>query len=297
MIKVENIDFSYQDNKKILDNLSFEVPKNSIFGFLGENGSGKTTTIRVLLNLHKADSGKVLIENKKLHYKDYKNIGTLIESPTFYQQLSGKENLKILAKYFQIGDERIQEVLNLVGLSKSQNLAVKKYSLGMKQRLGIAQSILHNPDILILDEPINGLDPRGIKEIRELLFTLKKQGKTIFISSHLLDEIEKTCDYVCIIDEGKKIFSGKVSDLQNQKLSENTITIHCNNSQKASELIAGKFQKTTTIINPKEFQFSISQNENTSEYVKFLVNQNIDLFDVTKNETSLEDLFLTLTKK
>lgn len=297
MIKVENINFSYQDNKKILDNLSFEVPKNSIFGFLGENGSGKTTTIRVLLNLHKADSGKVLIENKKLHYKDYKNIGTLIESPTFYQQLSGKENLKILAKYFQIGDERIQEVLTLVGLSKSQNLAVKKYSLGMKQRLGIAQSILHNPDILILDEPINGLDPRGIKEIRELLFTLKKQGKTIFISSHLLDEIEKTCDYVCIIDEGKKIFSGKVSDLQNQKLSENTITINCNNSQKASELIAGKFQKTTTIINPKEFQFSISQNENTSEYVKFLVNQNIDLFDVTKNETSLEDLFLTLTKK
>lgn len=300
MIQVKNLDFSYQKGAKVIDNLSFEVPANSIFGFLGANGSGKTTTIRILLNLCKADKGDITINKHKLNssfYKEYKNIGTLIESPTFYQQLSGEDNLKILAKYYKVDQLRIDEILETVGLSDSKRMKVKRYSLGMKQRLGIAQSLLHNPRILILDEPVNGLDPRGIKEIRELLFRLKEQGKTIFISSHLLDEIEKTCDYVCIIDKGKKLFTGEVNKLQQQISKSRQYTISCSNAKRTMQLLAESYKIEANIISEQQLSLYLPDSQSVSPIVKSVVEEDIDIYEVVKKANSLEDLFLKLTEK
>lgn len=300
MIEVKNIDFSYQKDKKIIKDLSFHVPKNSIFGFLGENGSGKTTTIRILLNLCKADSGSVVINNSSANahfYKQYKHIGTLIESPTFYQQLTAWENLKLLADYYNVGSERIKEVLVMVGLFDDKDTKVNKYSLGMKQRLGIAQSILHNPEILILDEPINGLDPRGIKEIRELLFKLKEEGKTIFISSHLLDEIEKTCDYVCIIDKGEKLFSGKVSQLHKHVAKQELYNIKCSDAKRAAHILRSSMQQKAELFDEHQIGIYLANNQDISKIVKLLVNNDIDIFELVKNDNSLEDIFLKLTEK
>ncbi len=298
MIKIENLNFSYQKGTKILNNLSIEVPRGSIFGFLGANGAGKTTTIRILLGLCKADSGQIFIDGKPFsntNYLQYKNIGAMIEEPSLYGHLSGKENLQFLSKYYDIKPNRIEEVLQMVSLTEAQNKKVKNYSLGMKQRLGIAQSILHNPEILILDEPLNGLDPRGIKEIRELLFKLRNEGKTIFISSHLLSEVEKSCDYFCIIDQGTQVFSEKVSNMQ-RMLSQNIeYQIECSDIEKA-QLLLSKNGLKTEIINHTQLIVNLSDDKIIATYVKEMITEGIDLFEVKKKENSLEDIFLKITK-
>lgn len=234
-IEVEKLVKNFK-NFRAVDELSFSVLKNDVYGFLGPNGAGKSTSIRMILGLMTPDSGSIRIfghETGKGSKNWLQNIGAMVERPDFYPYLSGFNNLKLLGKLFpfSISENRISEVLELVGLSDSQSKAVKTYSQGMKQRLGLAHALLHNPDLLILDEPTNGLDPQGVIDIRNLILHLKKDhGKTIVISSHILSEIEIIADRMILINKGKKVAEGKVSELLNEK--ELKVTFEINNPEK-----------------------------------------------------------------
>ena len=300
MIKVQNLNFSYQKGENIIHDLSFDVPENSIFGFLGSNGSGKTTAIRLLLNLYTPNRGEVFIKNKKISSNAlelYKNIGTLIEAPTFYGHLSGKDNLKLLASYYEVEDRRVEEVLDMVGLLDAKDQKAKKYSLGMKQRLGIASSILHDPEILILDEPLNGLDPKGIARIRDLFFKFQKEDKkTLFISSHLLNEVENTCTDVCIIDKGKKLFAGEINQLKSQLSKGESYRIKCDEPGRAEAILKRVVGVNDLFVDPSALTINVDDNQLIPSCVKALVEDDIQLFEVSKAESNLESLYLNLIK-
>lgn len=207
--------------RKIIDNLNLQVFQGNIYGFLGKNGQGKTTTIRLMTGLIFPDSGEIKICGNDLR-KDFKqaiaNVGAIVEAPSFYGYLSGYENLKLMANLLtDVSKGRIDEVLNIVGLHKRAKDKVKTYSLGMKQRLGIANALLGNPRLVILDEPTNGLDPQGIREIKELIIQLAaEKDLTFFISSHMLHDIEQICNRIGIIDDGKLLLEDDLANLKTQ---------------------------------------------------------------------------------
>ena len=206
-------------NKYRVKNLNLSVPKGVIYGFLGPNGAGKTTTMKLMLGLIRPDSGTIEILGKKMNPKNRfainKKTGSLIESPGFYGHLTGQENLEIIAKYKGLDTKEIKKALETVHLFDRKDDKVKNYSLGMKQRLGIAMALMGNPELIILDEPTNGLDPAGINEIRNLIKDIPRiYGSSVIISSHLLSEIEQIADYVGIINKGQLIFQGPLSELE-----------------------------------------------------------------------------------
>ena len=213
-ITVKNLSKSYGDLVAV-KNATFEVPLGTICGFVGPNGSGKTTTIRMLLSLIEPTSGSGQILDELISHPEryLSKVGAMIEGPAFYPALSGAENLKVLATLGGYSHDRVPELIDLVGLSGRGGDKYKTYSLGMKQRLGIAAALLPNPKLLILDEPTNGLDPAGIQEIRDLLSKLAKDGVTVFVSSHLLSEIEMISEYLVMLRKGEVIFFGKTIDL------------------------------------------------------------------------------------
>jgi len=213
-LDVADLSKKYGD-RMALSHANFEVPMGSICGFVGPNGSGKTTTIRMLLGLitPSTGGGHVLGESITQPEKYLPKVGAMIEGPAFYPALTGKQNLAVLAKLGGFSTDQIQKLLELVDLGDRGDSKFKTYSLGMKQRLGIAAALLPNPKLLVLDEPTNGLDPAGIHEVRTLLRKLADNGTTVFVSSHLLSEIEMISDYLVMLREGKVIFSGKTSDL------------------------------------------------------------------------------------
>ena len=213
-LDVADLSKKYGD-RMALSHANFEVPMGSICGFVGPNGSGKTTTIRMLLGLitPSTGSGHVLGESITQPEKYLPKVGAMIEGPAFYPALTGKQNLAVLAKLGGFSTDQIQKLLELVDLGDRGDSKFKTYSLGMKQRLGIAAALLPNPKLLVLDEPTNGLDPAGIHEVRTLLRKLADNGTTVFVSSHLLSEIEMISDYLVMLRQGKVIFSGKTSDL------------------------------------------------------------------------------------
>ncbi len=218
IIKVNSL-YKHFNEVKAVNDISFSVDKGDVYGFLGPNGSGKSTTIRMLLSLIRPDSGNIEIFGNELtdhKHKILSRVGALIEKPDFYEYLSAERNLWLLARFggFDIPATRISEVLEMVGLSERAKSKVKTYSKGMKQRLGIAQAILHDPELIILDEPGSGLDPSGIKDIRELIFHLNRDlGKTIFLSSHLLYEVELIANKMIIINKGEVVVEGEVKNL------------------------------------------------------------------------------------
>lgn len=220
VVQVEGVEKSF-GNKKIIQHLNFEIEKGDVFGFLGPNGAGKTTTIRMLLGLLKADKGNIYINgiNLKTNFREaIRGVGALVEGPAFYEYMTAEENLQIFSSYNRANNKLdIQNILKKVGLEGREKEKVKTYSLGMKQRLGIAQALLDHPNLLILDEPTNGLDPQGIKEIRYLIGELSKQGITILISSHILTEIEQCCNKVLIINKGEKVIDGLTQELISQR--------------------------------------------------------------------------------
>lgn len=217
---IETYDLCKKGGRRFrVKDVNLAVPKGCIYGFLGPNGAGKTTTMKLLLGLIQPDGGNIEVLGQKMCPKSRFDIntrtGSLIESPGFYGHLTGQENLEIIARYKKLGADDIKEALNTVSLFDRKDDKVKNYSLGMKQRLGIAMALMGKPELIILDEPTNGLDPAGINEIRNLIMSIpEKYGSTVIISSHLLSEVEQIADYVGIINKGKIIYQGLLSELE-----------------------------------------------------------------------------------
>ena len=278
--------------KEILKGVSLEVNEGDILGFIGPNGAGKTTTIKLILGLQGITSGEVNINGydiKKDFTKAIRRVGAIIENPDLYMYLTGYENLKLVANMYKgITKERIMEVVKLVKLENRINDKVSKYSLGMRQRLGVAQAILHNPNLLVLDEPTNGLDPEGIKEMRDLLKVLAKQGMAIFISSHNLAEMETLCNKVCIIQNGEIIETNDISVIRTTNEAHYRIVV--DNTEKIAEIIS-----VPTEIKGKEEFTIIAKREQVPNIVKTLVENNIKVYEVNEEKFSLEDAFLKKT--
>lgn len=279
--------------------LRFTVQRGEIIGFLGPNGAGKSTTIRMLLGLIKPTSGKIEIFGKPFpqeRLEVLKNIGAIVEKPDFYLYLSAYKNLEILGKISgqSISRKRIKEVLETVGLKKRARSKVQTFSYGMKQRLGIAQALLHNPDLIILDEPTTGLDPQGIKEIRELLLHLSNNlRKTIFLSSHILKEIEIIAHRMIIINNGQTQIEGKVEELLNS--TQMKVRFEVDDTNKALERIRLSTWNDSYVETEKNKIVFEMNKEDISELTKFLVNSNIAISSVIPIR-SLEDYFLKITE-
>jgi len=212
IVSVENL-CKYYGSVQALNSVTFSVPKGSVFGILGPNGSGKTTMLGIIMDILKATSGSYTLFDEVPDENSRRKIGTFLETPNFYHYLSAVRNLKITAAIKERGDKDIDKVLEMVNLTERKNSKFSTYSLGMKQRLAIASCLLGDPDVLILDEPTNGLDPVGIAEIRQLIKQLHQQGKTIIMASHLLDEVEKVCTHVAILKKGKLVATGNVNEI------------------------------------------------------------------------------------
>jgi ABC-2 type transport system ATP-binding protein len=293
-LDVADLSKKYGD-RMALSHANFEVPLGSICGFVGPNGSGKTTTIRMLLGLIKptTGSGHVLGESITQPEKYLPNVGAMIEGPAFYPALTGKQNLAVLAKLGGFAIEPIQELLDLVDLGDRGDSKFKTYSLGMKQRLGIAAALLPNPKLLVLDEPTNGLDPAGIHEIRTLLRKLADSGTTVFVSSHLLSEIEMISDYLVMLRQGKVIFSGKTIDLL--AAQKPVIIAKPENAKDLARLceIASKLGERAVI---KTDVVEVSGDVNfSSKLNKAAFDAGIILSSLTPVRPTLEDTFFEMT--
>ena len=280
--------------KQILNNVSFELNEGEILGFIGPNGAGKTTTIKLVLGLQNITSGTVKINGfdiKSDFVKAIEKVGAIVENPDFYMYLSGRKNLELIANmYKNIDSKRIDEVVKLVGLENRINDKVSKYSLGMRQRLGIAQAILNKPNLLILDEPTNGLDPEGIKDLREFLIKLAKEEKmAIFISSHNLAELESFCTKVCIIKNGKIIENTSMDDLKSKSNGDEKIYSVEINDTKLLEVT-----ENITIIDENKFTLS-AKKDDIPAFVEKLVEKNIKIYEIKEEKVSLEDAFLKRT--
>lgn len=297
IIQVDHLSKYYNDIKAV-DDISFSVHQGEIYGFLGQNGAGKSTTIRILLTLVKPTNGKVEIFGADLftHRKEIlRQIGAIIEKPDLYKYLTALENLSIFAKLSGIRPTRSQlmEQLEMVGLKDRMNSKIRTYSQGMKQRLGIAVALIHDPKLIILDEPTNGLDPQGIADMRNLILQLSKErGKTIFVSSHLLSEIEMIADRMLILDRGRKVVEGAVSELFDS--SKILLELEVNNPDVVYETLSSgqwsefiKERRQHTII----FQLN---KERIPQLHAYLVSIGAEVMAL-RPKHSLEDYFLSLT--
>ena len=296
ILKCEKLNKNF-GKKQILKNVNLEINKGDILGFIGPNGAGKTTTIKLILGLQSITSGKVLINGHdvaKDFTKAIERVGAIVENPDLYMYLSGYENLKLIANlYNNIDEKRIQEVISLVKLEKRIKDKVSKYSLGMRQRLGIAQAIIHKPNLLILDEPTNGLDPEGIKEIRDLLLELaEKEKMAILISSHNLAELDNLCNKVSIIKNGEIIETSNIEQIKNEEKTQVQI-FELDDANKVKNINELKNKKIEVIDN-QNITIEISKSE-VPEIVKILVEQSVKIYSIREKEISLEEAFLKKT--
>lgn len=298
MYCVETTNLVYEFTKKevILKNVNLQIREGSIYGFLGPNGAGKTTTLRLILGLLRKQQGNISIFGKpfgKNRIEILRKIGSLIESPSLYGHLTATENLNVLRKIHQCPKERTQEVLRLVGLPDASNKKVSQFSLGMKQRLSIAVALLHNPSLLVLDEPTNGLDPNGIIEIRELLKTLNQEnGITILISSHLLSEIERLVSHVGIINKGKMMFQGTFEELNNRQQQSLFIAFETSDEARTIQIIADH-ELTSTVKNGKIIIPGISK-ERIASLNRQLVDNGVEVYEISVIKSDLEMIFMDL---
>lgn len=281
-----------------VDNLILNVFRGDIYGFLGPNGSGKSTTIRMMLSLIHPDSGEVRLFGERLSENNRRilsKVGALIERPDFYNYLSALRNLEILAGYSGIAVQRKQlfNLLDMVGLSGREHSKVKTFSQGMKQRLGIAQSLLHNPELIILDEPVNGLDPQGIRDMRELMLRLnREQGKTLIVSSHILREMELIANRMVLISKGKVVAEGDVQTLMQQ--SNRTLSLLTGKPKEALQLLKSRYPHLTISLLPNgEIELEASSGE-APAISRLIVEGGFELHRLN-SRNSLEDYFLQVT--
>ena len=293
ILEVNNLSKTYK-NFKAIDDISFQVNKGDIYGFLGPNGAGKSTTLRMILGLIKPNSGEIKLNGSFINFKNKKylnNIGALIERPDFYKNLSAYQNLKILYSMSKLNNPKIiHDVLHEVDLFDRKDDKVGSYSQGMKQRLGIAQTLLHNPQVIILDEPSNGLDPQGQADMRELILKINKdKGITVIISSHILAEIEKIANRMIVINKGQKIIEGDVGQLMSSESIKLSIKTTSNKE------IENFFNSRDIAYDSNDDLYTISWLENNiDQLVKELHDNNISIFEIKQLKT-LEEYFLNLT--
>ena len=297
-VETVNLTHRFANNEIVLNDVNLQVIESSIYGFLGPNGAGKTTTLKLILGLLKKQQGEIVVFGKSMENDRtgiLKNIGSLIESPSLYLHLTATENLSLLQRIYQCPKKRIQEVLQLVGLADTGNKKTGKFSLGMKQRLSIGIALLHNPKLLILDEPTNGLDPTGMIEIRELLLRLNAdQGTTIIISSHILAEIERLVTHVGIISKGAMVFQGTLDALKNKQQQRLSVVFD-----------TGDIEKARRIITENNLQANIENGKLTlptlpkstiAHITQQLIHANIEVYEVGIINNDLEAIFMNLIK-
>ncbi len=277
-----------------VNNLSFEIEKGNVYGILGPNGSGKTTTLSILLGVVQQDSGSFLWFGQTPSPESRKRIGAILEHPIFYPYMSAEDNLKIIADIKGVDAGDIERVLRTVELYDRRDSKFKTFSYGMKQRLAIGGALLGNPEVLIFDEPTNGLDPKGIAEIRELIINIAKQGITIILASHLLDEVQKTCTHVLVLNKGQKLFAGKVNEVLN---IADTIEIASDDMDKLKSALSNiefisnikkEGDHLTANIQPEKTMYDLN---------KILVKEEIIVTHLTKRKRSLEKQFLELVNE
>lgn len=295
-LSTQRLTYTYRGNESGIRDLSLNVPEGAIYGFLGPNGAGKTTTLRLILGLLKKQEGEVIIFGKSFQpnrIEILQKIGSLIESPSFYGHLTAIENLRVLQKHYQCKESRMQEVLSLVELAGTGKKKAGQFSLGMKQRLGIAMALLNNPSLLILDEPTNGLDPNGIIDIRELLKKLnREEGITILISSHLLAEIEKLVSHVGIIHKGVLLFEGTLNELVNKQQQGSQLVLATGDNERALREIAS-FQQQVKLEEGRLVMELLSK-EQRANLIRLLVAKNIDVHELSVRSNDLESIFVEL---
>ena len=286
--------------RRILNDLSFDVYPGEIFGFLGPNGSGKTTTIKVILGLLSLEAGEISIcshDVKRDYENAVRNVGGIVENPEMYKYLTGRQNLEVYRRmYDDVPPERVDEVVRIVRLEERINDKISKYSLGMRQRLGIAQAILHKPRVLILDEPTNGLDPAGIKELRDIFKTLAHElGCSVFVSSHMLAELELMCDRVCVIDRGTILGMMTMDEIHSQRSGEETkFTLECSDPAAAASVIVGITQNAEA--SGASVVFTASR-EDAAKAVAALCAEGISVYSMTRATKSLEQAFMEITAR
>lgn len=296
IIQTEGLNFSFQSGMRTLDNVQLSVPKGSIYGFLGPNGAGKTTTLRLLLGLLRNQQGKIELfgQNFQEHRIEIlRKLGSLIEQPSLYGHLTAQENLEVYRVIYQCDRSRIKEVLKIVGLEQTGKKKAKQFSLGMKQRLSIAIALLHQPELLVLDEPTNGLDPNGIIEIRELIKKLNKEsGTTILVSSHILSEVEKMATHVGIIHKGKLLFQGTMNELQQMKTRNTGMEIDTSDNSRALGLLQ---QQYAASLAEGKLVLPIQSKEEAATVNRLLVQAGLDVYSLHPQHSNLEQLFLDIT--
>jgi len=295
VLEIKNLEKSF-GRRKIINNISLEVKEGEIYGFLGPNGSGKTTTIKMILRLIDNDAGEIKVngyDTKKQFEKAMDYIGAIVENPDMYRYMTGRDNLKLHARIRNVDSKRIDEVLELVELKERADEKVGKYSLGMKQRLGLALTLLHKPKVLILDEPTNGLDPAGIKKLRDILKEIAhKEGVAVFVSSHILSEMQLMCDKVSVLDNGKIV---KTEDITNTEEEQNEkVEIKVKDVEKSMKILKEKYN-----IEPKVDKNNIEiviLSEELPKVVKELAINDVEIKSVIPKEHTLEDIFFDATE-
>jgi ABC-2 type transport system ATP-binding protein len=298
-IETMDLTFSFRYKNLVVNKVSLNVPQASIYGFLGPNGAGKTTTIRLLTGMLLSESDNIYIGGNSLRKNIpgiFHSIGALIETPSLYLHLTAVENLRIITTLRNLPANKIEHVLSTVGLTKAGKRKVKEYSLGMKQRLGIAMALLPDPELLILDEPANGLDPTGIIEIRELIKELNaKQGKTIFVSSHLLNEVEKMCTHIGIIHKGKLHYQGSIEEMRQAVNASGEVIFRIHNAAewipKIQPVIANVKSHST-----HELLFPFSGTEEVTQLNRELVKLNVPVSGI-QVRGGIEEWFMGITQK
>ena len=297
-LQIENVTKTF-GKKKAVDNVSFDLFPGEVFGFLGPNGAGKTTIIKMIMGFFRPDEGTIIINgyNRKTHYEAaMSSIGGIVENPEMYNSLSARLNLKMYARLHKgVTEERISEVIEMVGLTERANDPIKKYSLGMKQRIGLAQAMLHRPKVLILDEPTNGLDPAGIHQLRDILKHLAHdEGVAVMVSSHLLSEMQLMCDRIGIINHGKLLQICSIDDLMHRAQNSSVYRIKTSNPAKAKEILAEQYPNRISNIGSDTLDIEIEESQ-INECVRSLVASGSDILGVQKLESSLEDAVLEIT--
>jgi ABC-type multidrug transport system ATPase subunit len=298
LIETQNLNFGFKRNDLIIKDINLQVEQGTIYGFLGPNGAGKTTTIRLLMGLLTPQHGDIKIFGKNLTNNPieiFSEIGVLIENPSLYQHLTGFDNLEITRKIKKVPKSRVDEVLQVVKLTKASKMKVKSYSMGMKQRLGVAIALISKPKLLILDEPANGLDPKGMIDMRELLFNLKQDfGTTILVSSHLLSEIEKIATHLGIIHNGSLKYQGTIQELEKLNQSKSHILIETNNPNKAVSFLQDQYRIKVNAENMLEIDFQ--NKEQVDAICKKIISEDLNIYQVQIISHSLEKTFLEMTK-